>query len=129
MTRFRRMGEAVLTHGLDTDPVVLREFLRIAGAPVPDKGPLPEAVARGVRRAHGTRLPGEANLAFDTIRDAGIPILVASGQHTTAVERMCDAAANHLHAQRILAPGAGHFVAAAPGFADQLDCFLSSALI
>jgi hypothetical protein len=31
-----------------------------------------------------------------------------------------------LHARRIVAPGAGHFVAAAPGFADQLDRFLSS---
>jgi pimeloyl-ACP methyl ester carboxylesterase len=129
VTRFRRMGDAVLTHGLDADPVVLREFLRIAGASVPDKGPLPEAVARGVRRAHGTRSPGEANLAFDAVRDAGIPILVASGQHMPAVERMCDATADYLHAQRIIAPGAGHFVASAPGFADQLDCFLSSALI
>ena len=126
VTRLRRMGDAVLIHGLDTDPAVLREFLRVAGAPVPDKGPLPEAVARGVRRAHGSRSPGEANLAFDVIRDAGIPTLVASGQHTTAVERMCDATANQLHAQRILAPGAGHFVATAPGFADQLDRFLSS---
>ena len=126
VTRLRRMGDAVLAHGLDTDPAVLREFLRLAGAPVPDKGRLPEAVARGVRRAHGSRSPSEANLSFDVIRDADIPTLVASGQHTTAIERMCDATANQLHAQRILAPGAGHFVAAAPGFADQLDRFLSS---
>jgi pimeloyl-ACP methyl ester carboxylesterase len=126
VTRFRRMGDAVLAHGMQTDPAVLREFLRASGASVPDEGPLPEAVARGVRRAHGGRSPGEAELAFDVIRDAGIPAVVASGQHTVAVERMCDATAEQLRAQRILAPGAGHFVATAPGFADQLDRFLGA---
>lgn len=126
VTRFRRMGDAVLADGLDTDPAILREFLCIAGAPVADEGPLPEAVARGVRRAHGSRSPGEANLALDTLRHTDIPILVASGQHTPAIERMCDTIARQLHAQRLIAPGAGHFVAAAPGFADQLDRFLSS---
>ncbi|MEZ0367069.1 alpha/beta fold hydrolase [Mycobacterium sp. pUA109] len=126
VARFRRLGDAMLAHGLDTDPAVLREFLRAAGAPVPDEGPLPEAVARGVRRNHGSRSPGEANLEFDIIRSLGIPTLVVSGQHTTAAERMCDATANQLYAQRIVAPGAGHFVAAAPGFAAQLDRFLTS---
>jgi pimeloyl-ACP methyl ester carboxylesterase len=124
--RFRRMGDAMLAHGLETDPTVLREFLRAAGAPVLDEAPLPEAVMKGVRRNHGSRSPGEANLAFDIIRDAGTPTLVASGQHTVAAERMCDATANQLHARRIVAPGAGHFVAAAPEFADQLDRFLST---
>jgi hypothetical protein len=120
------MGDAMLTHGLDTDPAVLREFLRAAGARELDEGPLPEAVMKGVRRNHRSRPPGEANLAFDIIRDAGTPTLVVSGRHAIAAERMCDATANQLHARRIVAPGAGHFVAAAPGFADQLDRFLSS---
>jgi pimeloyl-ACP methyl ester carboxylesterase len=128
VARFRRMGDAVLAHGLKTDPALLREFLRASGASVPDEGPLPEAVARGVRRAHRSRSPGEANLAFDVIRDAGIPTVVASGQHAAAAERMCDATADQLHAQRILAPGAGHFVAAAPGFANQLERFLGGHL-
>ncbi len=126
VARLRRMGDAVLTHGLDTDPAVLREFLRIAGAPMADEGPLPEAVARSIRRAHGSRSPGEADLALDVLRHAGIPILVASGQHTAALERMCDAVTSQLHAQRVRAPGAGHFVASARGFADRLDRFLSS---
>jgi pimeloyl-ACP methyl ester carboxylesterase len=126
VTRFRRMGDAVLEQGLDAEPAVLREFLRIAGAPVPDEGPLPEAVAHAVRRARGTRPPSEANPPLDALREAGFPILVASGQHTTAVERMCDATADRLHAQRVIVPGAGHFVAAAPGFADRLDRFLGS---
>lgn len=126
VTRFRRMGDAVIVHGLDTDSAVMREFLRAAGASVPDEGPLPDAVAKAVRRAHGIRSPGEADLAFDVIRDASIPTAVASGQHNVAAERMCDATTEQLHAQRILAPGAGHFVAAAPGFAGQLDRFLSA---
>jgi len=55
-----RIGNQVLTHGLDTEPGALREFLRIAGGPDVGDGPLPDEVARGVRRAHGGRLPGEA---------------------------------------------------------------------
>jgi pimeloyl-ACP methyl ester carboxylesterase len=125
VARFKRMGDAVLTHGLETDPATLREFLTIAGAPV-DEGPLPDTVAYGVRRAHGSRSPSEARPALDVIRDAGIPSLVASGGHTAAVELMCDALATAVHARRLVAPGAGHFVAAAPGFADRLEQFLTS---
>jgi pimeloyl-ACP methyl ester carboxylesterase len=63
VARLERMGNAVLTNGLDTDPATLREFLRLAGTPEVADGPLPEEVARGVRRAHGGRLPGEARPA------------------------------------------------------------------
>ena len=126
VNRFARMGEAVLTHGLKTDPATLREFLRIAGAPVTDGGPLPEEVVRGVRRAHGGRPPSEAHPPLELLRDAGIPSLVVSGDHHPAIERMCDAAAAALGARRSICPGAGHFVAAAPGFADQLEQFLTS---
>jgi pimeloyl-ACP methyl ester carboxylesterase len=125
--RLKRLGDAVLTHGLETDPVTLREFLALSGAPVVGDGPLPDEVARGVRRAHGGRLPGEARPALDVIRDAGIPSLVASGAHATGLERICDALAEALHAQRLVAPGAGHFVAAAPSFPERLEQFLISA--
>jgi pimeloyl-ACP methyl ester carboxylesterase len=127
VARFKRMGDAVLTHGLETDPAMLREFLTIAGAPGVDEGPLPDPVAHGVRRAQGSRSPGEARPALHVLRDACIPSLVASGGHTHAVERMCDAVATALHSQRLVAPGAGHFVAAAPGFADRLAQFLIEA--
>ena len=123
-----RIGNEVLTHGLNTEPEVLREFLRIAGAPDVDDGPLPDAVAHGVRRAHGGRLPGEARPAFDVLREGRIPSLVASGGHSSAMERICDALASELNAERLRAPGAGHFVAAAPGFADRLEQFLVSAV-
>ena len=113
--------------GLDADAATLREFLRLAGAPDVDEGPLSEEVANGVRRAHGGRLPGEARPALAILRDAGVPALVASGGHAPALERICDALSIELHAERLVAPGAGHFVAAAPGFADGLEEFLVSA--
>jgi pimeloyl-ACP methyl ester carboxylesterase len=123
--RLESIGDAVLTEGLDADPATLREFLRMAGAPDVDDGlPLPEAVANGVRRAHGGRLPGEARPALDLLREAGVRSLVASGDHTPGIERICDALAAALDAERLVLPGAGHFVASAPGFAEQLEGFL-----
>lgn len=127
IARLERIGNAVLTDGLDADAGTLREFLRLAGAPDVDDGPLPEPVAHGVRRAHGGRLPGEARPAFEVLTKAGIPSLVASGDHAPEIERICDALATALDAERLVAPGAGHFVAAAPGFADSLERFLVSA--
>jgi pimeloyl-ACP methyl ester carboxylesterase len=128
VARLERLGNAVLTHGTETDPAMLREFLSVAGvAGLSADRPLPEDVARGVRRAHGSRLPSEAQPALGTLRDAGVPALVASGDHAVGLERICDALAEALGAQRLVAPGAGHFVAAAPGFADRLERFMRSA--
>ncbi|MER7700006.1 alpha/beta hydrolase [Streptomyces sp. NPDC096095] len=123
VARLERLGDTVLTQGMDTDPAALREFLRLTGAPVGD-GPLPEGVAAGVRRAHGGRPTGEARPQLDAIRAAGIPVLVASGGHSAALERICDALAAVLGGERGVYPGAGHFVAAAPGFTERLETFL-----
>jgi len=123
VARLGRIGDAVLTHGMDVDPTELREFLHLAGAPIGD-GPLPEDVVASVRRAHGGRPTSEARPQLDTIRDAGVPVLVASGDHAAALERICDALADALGGTRSVHPGAGHFVAAAPGFAEQLETFL-----
>jgi pimeloyl-ACP methyl ester carboxylesterase len=127
VAHLKRLGEAVLAGGLDTDPGMLREFLRGAGAPGIDDGPLPAAVARAVQRAHGSRSPFQARPDLEALRRARIPILVASGAHLAAIERICDALAAALDARRVVAPGAGHFVAAAPGFAERLERFLLSA--
>ena len=126
VVRLERMGNAVVTEGLDTDPATLREFLRMAGSPDIDEGPLPEQVANAVRRAQSKRLPGEARPALDAIRDAGVPALVASGDHHGGIERICDALADALDAERVIASGAGHFVPAASGFADRFEQFLLS---
>ena len=127
VAHLEQIGNAVLIHGLDTDAGTLREFLRLAGAPRVDEGPLPEEVANGVRRAHGGRLPGEARPSLEVLRDAGVPALVASGGHAPALEKICDALASELRAERLIAPGAGHFVASATGFPDRLESFLTSA--
>jgi pimeloyl-ACP methyl ester carboxylesterase len=124
--RLARLGDEFLAKGLDADPVILREFLRLAGAPNIDEGPLPEDVARGVRRAHGGRSPHDAKPDLATLLETGVPALVASGAHADAMERICDTLATALDARRLVAPGAGHFVAAAPGFAERLDEFLAS---
>ena len=124
VVRLERIGNAVLADGLDADPAILREFLRVAGAPGVDEGPLPDAVARGVRRAQGGRSPSEARPALDVLRGACVPSLVVSGDHTAGLERICDALATALDGERVVAPGAGHFVAAAPGFAEKLEQFL-----
>lgn len=126
VAHLEQIGDAVLRNGLDADAAMLREFLRLAGAKGVGDGPLPEEVAKGVRRAHGGRLPGEARPALERLREAEVPALVASGGHAPALERICDALAEELAAERVLAPGAGHFVAAAPGFAELLDEFLGS---
>lgn len=130
VARLQRLGDAFLRDGLDAEPAGLREFLRLAGAPGIDDGPLPDDVARGVRRAQGARLPGEARPPLHVLREAAVPALVASGGHADALERICDALAAELGAERVVAAGAGHFVAghfvpAAPGFADRLARFLS----
>src|SRR3954447_16328206 len=125
----RRMGDEVLAHGLDADPATLRTFLRLAGAPgVEDDGPLPEDVVRAVRRSHGGRSPSEAHIDLAALRASGIPILVAAGAHAPAPERICEALSAELGAAHVIAPGAGHFVAAAPGFSERLEEFLASVL-
>jgi pimeloyl-ACP methyl ester carboxylesterase len=126
-----RMGDAVLSEGLEADPATLRAFLALAGAPgvpeVPDEGPLPDHLAHSVRRAHGGALPAGARPHLERLREAKAPSLVASGGHSVALERICDALASELEAERVVLEGQGHFVQAAPGFAEYLTRHLASA--
>nr|WP_275410163.1 alpha/beta fold hydrolase [Streptomyces sp. SID14478] len=126
VARLERLGDTVLAHGMDTDPAQLREFLLLTGAPI-DDGPLPAGVVAGVLRAHGGRPTSEARPDLDAIRGAEVPVLVASGGHAAAYERICDALAEALGGERSVHPGAGHFVAAAPGFTERLRAFLGKA--
>lgn len=127
VARLKLVGDAVLTEGLDADPAILREFLTLSGSPGVDADPLPAPVQAAVRRAHRGRLPGAARPDLKALRTAGIPALVASGGHLPALDSICDALAETLAADRVTAPGAGHFVAAAPSFATRLNDFLSGA--
>ena len=125
--RLQRMGDAVLTHGLEADPSMLRDFLALAGAPDVPEGSLPEKLAYSIRRAHGGQLPGEARPPLQMLRDAEIPSLVASGGHSVAIERICDALASELQAERVVIAGAGHFVQSARGFQELLTRHLRRA--
>jgi pimeloyl-ACP methyl ester carboxylesterase len=125
--RLRECGAAVLEDGLGADPVMLREFLRIAGASSVNDGPLSESTKRAVRRAQGNRLPEEARPDLGALRDSGVASMLVSGGHAEACERICDALAQRLGGERLTMPGAGHFVGRADGFADHLERFLLSA--
>lgn len=120
----QRIGDRVLTEGPETDEATLRSFLRLAGARIAPGAPIPDSALLGVRRAQGKRLPGEACPDLAALRAVAVPCLVASGGHSSALERICDGLAARLDAKRVVAPGAGHFVAAAPGFAEVLEEFL-----
>jgi pimeloyl-ACP methyl ester carboxylesterase len=127
VARFEQIGNDVLTRGLETEPARLREFLRIAGATDVTDGPLPDVVASGVRRAHGSRLPGDATIDLGAIRSSRIPTLVVSGGHNDAIERICAAASCQLDGEHLVFPAAGHFAMRAVGFNDSLERFLARA--
>jgi pimeloyl-ACP methyl ester carboxylesterase len=124
---FERLSNEFLTRGMETEPEALRRFLRLAGAEVPETGPLPPQVVAGVQRAHGGRLPGEARPDLARLKAAGVPALVVSGEHSTAIERISDAVARELGAQREVFPEAGHFAQEAPGFSARLEEHLEAA--
>jgi pimeloyl-ACP methyl ester carboxylesterase len=122
-----RMANAVLTLGLGAEPTTLRAFLRLAGAPDVRDGPLPAELAHSIQRAHGGALPGGARPPLERLREAKIPSLVASGGHSVALERICDALASELRAERAVLAGAGHFVQSSPDFAECLTHHLARA--
>ncbi len=124
--RLAALGDEMLLEGEGADPDRLREFLRISGAEV-DDGPLPERVLAGVRRAQGGRPPSESRPDLAAVHAAARRVLVASGEHHLGIERICDALAAELDGERLRAPGAGHFVPAAPGFAPAFADFLARA--
>ena len=123
-------AQATITQSLGGSYTVITDrglMVRISGREVEAIGKTPENVVQAIRRAHGTRSPSEARPRLDVLREAGTPALVASGGHASFLERAADALAAELGAERLVAPGAGHFVPAAPGFGERLERFLASA--
>jgi pimeloyl-ACP methyl ester carboxylesterase len=128
VVELQRLGDEFLLRGLEAEPRGLREFLAIAGVEgLTEEGPLPARVARAVRRSQGGRSPGEARPDLGALREAEVPVLVASGGHSGAQERICDRLAEELRAQREVFCGAGHFVQEAPGFGARLEEHLRAA--
>lgn len=123
VARLERLGNTVLAHGLDADPATLREFLTLAGI----TGCGRESIVRWGRAPRvGRSSTGTSTTESDRPARGRNSRAGRIGGHSPGLERICDLLSDALEAQRLVAPGAGHFVPAAPGFADRLKDFLSS---
>ena len=76
-----------------------------------------------LRLARGGRQPGEARPDLDAIRRAKVPVLVVSGDHLPAIERVCDRLADALAGDRAVIAGRGHAIPRADGFNERLEAF------
>jgi pimeloyl-ACP methyl ester carboxylesterase len=123
VVRFERLSNEFLADGLDARAEVLEEFLPAAALPPPSVGPMPPDVEAGIRRARGGRPPGEANPDLEAIRRAGISVLVVSGNHLPALERLCDRVAEVLSGERAVIGGHGHAIPRADGFNERVEAF------
>jgi pimeloyl-ACP methyl ester carboxylesterase len=125
--RFERLSNEFLADGLDARPEVLEEFLPAAALPGPASGPLPPDIEAEIRLARGGRRPGEASPNLEAIRQAGLPVLVVSGDHLAGLETLCDLVAEALDGERAIIAGRGHAIPRADGFNDRLEAFWSAA--
>jgi pimeloyl-ACP methyl ester carboxylesterase len=82
------------------------------------------AIERGFPPPPRIRPPFEAQPQLEPIASAGVPVLVVSGDHHPGFERICDAVAERLGAERAVLPGAGHGVQRADGFNERFEAFL-----
>jgi pimeloyl-ACP methyl ester carboxylesterase len=101
------------------------EFMRRAGIDPEVSAEHREEIEEAVAAARGGRSPSEASIDLDRLAASGLPTMVVSGEHTAAIERLCDALADRLGARREIVPGAGHAVPRAPGFNRVLEDFLA----
>jgi pimeloyl-ACP methyl ester carboxylesterase len=104
-----------------------REFLALAGVGRKLLAGEEDDIRQAMDLTRKFRSPREARPRFDAIAEAGIPTLVVSGDHNGALERLCDAVATRVGAQRARVRGAGHAVQRAPGFNTMLEEFLTAA--
>jgi pimeloyl-ACP methyl ester carboxylesterase len=125
--RFERLSDEFLADGLDARPEVLEEFLPAAALPGPSLGPLPAGFEAELRLARGGRRPGEATPDLEAIRQASIPVLVISGDHLEAIDRLCDRLAEALDGERAVIAGHGHAIPRADGFNGRLEAFWAAA--
>ena len=123
---FERVSNEFLADGLDARPEVLDEFLPAAALPAREAAAMPADLRCEVELARGGRLPREANPDLAAIKRAGVPVLVVSGAHLPAIDRLCDVLADLLGARRAVLGGRGHAIPRAEGFNDCLEAFWSS---
>jgi pimeloyl-ACP methyl ester carboxylesterase len=108
--------------------VFLRLFRAGAGSAYETPEELPDPLARGVQLLKTERLSWEAEIPVDQLAAARFPVLVISGDHSTAFEAVCDALADRASAERAVIPGRGHTIPStgAP-YNDRLERFLLAA--
>lgn len=97
-------------------------FLAMIGAPpaeLPD--PLPPDLAQHTRVLMGERPPFDADVPSAALEAAPFPKLVVSGGHDPSQERICDATATAIGAERASLVGAGHLVPRAEGCNELLE--------
>jgi pimeloyl-ACP methyl ester carboxylesterase len=97
-------------------------FLRHVGAPFPLPDPLPPDLQQGAEAFVDERWPDEARLPLEPLP---YPVLVVTGDHEPAFERVADVICRRLGAERRVLPGAGHAVQNAPGFNEALLGFFA----
>ena len=86
------------------------------GAAAARRGGRPAACARWPATRRGAAGP-------EAIRRAGVPVLVVSGDHLPAIERVCDRLADALEGDRAVIAGRGHAIPRADGFNERLEAF------
>lgn len=97
-------------HDLD-DREFMERFIAMMGtdpASLPD--PLLDMWTRRTRPMRLGRPAWDAEVPLDALREADLPILVVSGDHEPAFERICDVLEDELDARREAIAGMGHEV-------------------
>ena len=121
--KLAKAGDAFLSG--EADELTEREFLANAGIdPEATSGRTGQLIREAIDASRGGRSPTEAKPDLDELANAGIPVMVVSGDHHEGIEKLSDALAKRLNARREIVPGAGHAVPRAPGFNDVLEDFL-----
>ena len=102
--------------GVEDPRQFLVGFLAMIGAPPADlPDPLPPDLAQHTRVLMGERPPFDADVPSAALAVATFPKLVVSGGHDPIQERICDATAAAIGADRAQLVGAGHLVPRAEG--------------
>jgi pimeloyl-ACP methyl ester carboxylesterase len=95
--------------------VFLRLFRSGVGSANETPDRLPGWLAQGVQLLKSERPPWEADVPLGRLADAGFPALVISGGHSAVFEKVCDAVAERLGAERAVIRGRGHTIPSTGG--------------
>ena len=125
---FARGGAELWATGPRDDPdAFLRAFLRAVGSSFDPPSPLPPGLEHAARVLREERGPWEAAIPLDELARASLPILVVSGRHHAAFDRICDVLVAELGAERADLPGFGHTAHRHPEFPTRLAAFVTRA--